>query len=415
MEENIQTKKRKRNMKLYPIYEMLGIDFLFYYGIQVLFLSQVKGISDAQIVLAHSLYAFSAMFVAKVGKHKALIFGNIINVICMIIILICPNFIIYVIEEILNSVAFGIKAITEPSILENSIPKTKSKGKIFTKIHSKGYSRYCYISAFSMILSGVLYDINPYIPVLICLLFCAITVIISYNFYEIDNIEEKETFKEEANKLREGFKFIFASKRLKSLILVIGFIWGISCLFGTYKITILKELNCTATIIGIITAVYELVTGTISKKANYMNEKLKNKTLSSVMFSMTISFILIGIILFCNIAGNIKVSTIILLYFVIAGAHGICQVIQSRYLNNFADNKIVPLIHSANFIGRNLLRAIIGFLGALILSNFDIKYTMLITGVIFTIIAYAIYQYMQTRLGLKPEEYDEKDIKFIYK
>lgn len=40
---------------------------------------------------------------------------------------------------------------------------------------------------------------------------------------------------------------------------------------------------------------------------------------------------------------------------------------------------------------------------------------MLITGVIFTIIAYAIYQYMQTRLGLKPEEYDEKDIKFIYK
>ena len=420
MKEKVLAEKRKRNMKLYPIYEMLGMDFLFYYGIQILFLSQVKNISDAQIVLASSLYAFFgiflqipiSIFVQKVGKHKALIIGNIINTLCMGIILLCPNFTFYIIEEFLNAIAFGIKNITESSILDSSIPETDNKGIIFSHIHAKGYSGYCYISAFSMVASGILYDINPYIPVVMAFMFCAITTIISWNFYEIDKVEKNKKLSEQIKELSKGFKFIFTSKRLKSLLLSIGLIWGLSCLFGTYRVTVLKELDCSATVIGIVTATYSIVTGTISKKANNVNDKLKNNTLSTLMFSITISFIVIGILLLSNIQNTIKVFIILLLYMVIAGSKGVSQVIQSRYLGNFADEKILPLIYSANTITCNLLRMLVGVVGSLILSNFDIKYTMLIAGTIFTIMVFALYQYMQTRLGLKPEEYDEKDIKF---
>lgn len=422
MKEKVLAEKRKKNMKLYPIYEMLGKDFLFYYGIQVLFLSQVKGISDANIVLASSLYAFFgiflqvpiSMFIKKVGKHRALIAGNIINTICMGIILVCPNFIIYIMEEFLNAIAFGIKHITETSVLEDSIPDSDKKGEIFTHIHSKGYSRYCYISAISMVLSGILYDTNPYIPVFIALMFCAITTVLSINFYEIDLAESKEeqTLSSNFKEVFEGFKFIFKSSRLKSLLLSVGFLWGIFCLFGTYRITILKELNFSATLIGIITASYYIVTGTMSRKANFFNKTLKNKTLSTLMFSSTISFILIGILLLSYSNNAIVLYIILMLYMVTATSKGISQVIKSRYLGNFANDNIVTLIYSANNIVENLSRMIIGFIGSLILSHFDIRYTMLIIGVLFTVVAFALYQYMQTRLGLKPEEYDKKDIEF---
>lgn len=68
-------------MKLYTIYQMIGLDFIFYYGIEVLFLSQVKGISDANIVLSTSIYAMfhillqmpMMVIVNKIGKQKSIL------------------------------------------------------------------------------------------------------------------------------------------------------------------------------------------------------------------------------------------------------------------------------------------------------------------------------------------------------
>lgn len=42
MEEKKLAKIRKSNMKLYPIYKMVGLDWIFYYGVKVLFLTRSK-------------------------------------------------------------------------------------------------------------------------------------------------------------------------------------------------------------------------------------------------------------------------------------------------------------------------------------------------------------------------------------
>lgn len=81
MKEKQIAKIRKSNMKLYTIYQMIGLDFIFYYGIEVLFLSQAKGISDANIVLSSSIYAMShiilqmptMVIVNKIGKQKSIL------------------------------------------------------------------------------------------------------------------------------------------------------------------------------------------------------------------------------------------------------------------------------------------------------------------------------------------------------
>lgn len=42
MEEKKKAKIRKSNMKLYPIYKMVGLDWIFYYGVKVLYLTRSK-------------------------------------------------------------------------------------------------------------------------------------------------------------------------------------------------------------------------------------------------------------------------------------------------------------------------------------------------------------------------------------
>ena len=353
MSEYKLSQMRKNNMKLYPIYQMIGFDFLFYYGIQVLFLSQVKHISDASIVLVSSLYACFSMilqvpisiFVDKVGKRKALIIGNTINTLCMFLILICPNIYFYIFEEFLNAIAFGIKNVTESSILNSSIPKSENKGNIFSKIDSKGYSKYCYISAISTLASGFLYDINPYIPVALCLLFCILTTIISYNFIELEEIKVNKKITEYTEDLRSGFKFIFKSSRLRSLLLMIGLIYGICGLFKTYRTTLLKELDVSATYIGIIFALYDIFQGVISKKANDFNEKYRNKTLTILAFGITFGFFVCGVVSLMEIPYQIKLTIVIFSYVLISGSKGIYQVMRNRYMSNFANSKILPKIY----------------------------------------------------------------------
>lgn len=58
MEEKKLAKIRKSNMKLYPIYKMIGLDWIFYYGVRVLFLSGVKNIEPADLYyLQHFMHS----------------------------------------------------------------------------------------------------------------------------------------------------------------------------------------------------------------------------------------------------------------------------------------------------------------------------------------------------------------------
>ena len=58
-----EVKSRKRNLKLYPKYLMFGFDLLFFYGIRVMYLTEVKGISDSQILLSAKVYALSMIII----------------------------------------------------------------------------------------------------------------------------------------------------------------------------------------------------------------------------------------------------------------------------------------------------------------------------------------------------------------
>lgn len=412
-------RKRKKNRKLYPIYSSIGLDYMFYYGIKVLFLSEVKNITNAQIVLATSLFALFSIItqipitilIDKIGKRKSLILGNLINVFSMFLVIICPNFGFFIFEEFFSSIATGIKGITEASILDLSIPKFNKKGEFYTKLKRTGYSKYCYMYAASTIIAGFLYKVNPYIPVVLCMGFCILATILSCSFVEIKENTQEETPLEYVENLKNSFKFIFKSSRLKALLTSLGLIWGLICLYDTYQVILLKEHGVSSMFIGFILAIFQVTRGKMSKFSGKLNTKFKNKTLTTMSLMITISFLVAGSISMLNINLALLVLAVVLAGISVSSTEGIYQIIKSRYLNNFSNSKILPKIYAANTIINNLLRMIIGFIGTLILSHFNITYTMIIIGISFTVVTYLIFCYMKPRVGLKPDQYKVEDIK----
>lgn len=412
------SRKRRINRNLYPIYSSIGLDYMFYYGIKVLFLSQVKGITDAQIVLSTSFFSLFAIItqipltilIHKIGKRKGLILGNLINAFSMFLIIICPNFTFFVIEEFFSAIATGIKAITEASILDLSIPKFNKKGEFYTKLKRNGYSKYCYMYAISTLLAGFLYNVNPYIPIILCMGCCILATIISCSFKEIKENNEEEQ-KGYISELKNTFKFIFKSNRLRPLLVMLGLIWGLRNLFDTYHVILLKEINMSATVIGIILALLQLNRGKMSKFAGKLNTKFKNKTLTLMALMLTFSFLITGLVAILKINILILLMVILITGIISSGIEGMYQILNSKYLNNFSNSKMVSKIYGANTIMNNLLKMIVAFVGTLILDNFNIKHTMIIVGMIFTAIVYLLYIYMKPRVGLKPDKYKPEDIK----
>ena len=410
-------KKRRNNRNLYPIYSSIGLDYMFYYGIKVLFLSQIKGITDAQIVLATSFFSLFAIvtqvpitvLIHKIGKRRGLILGNLINAFAMFLVIICPNFSFYIFSEFFSSIATSIKSITEASILDLSIPKFNKKGEFYTKLKRNGYSKYCYMYATSTLIAGLLYNVNPYIPVIFCLGCCILATVLSFSFAEIkENKEESEDYILE---LKKSFKFIFKSNRLRPLLIMLGLIWGLRNLFDTYHVILLKEINISSTVIGIILAVLQLNRGTMSKFAGKLNTKLKNKTLTFMALMLTLSFILTGLVAILKVNIIVLLMVILITGIISSGIEGMYQILNSKYLNNFSTSKMVSKIYGANTIMNNLLRMIVAFVGTLILDNFNIKHTMIIVGMIFTAVVYLLFKYMKPRVGLKPDKYKPEDIK----
>lgn len=85
-------------------------------------------------------------------------------------------------------------------------------------------------------------------------------------------------------------------------------------------------------------------------------------------------------------------------------------VLTTRYLGNFSDEKILTQIYAANAMMKNLLRAIIAFVGSYLLDATSTANAIMIVGISLGIISFILICYMKTRLGLKPEEYDKTEI-----
>ena len=419
-------KMRKRNMKLFPIYKMLSWDLLFYYTINFLFLTQVKNISASEVVLTDSFYALFVMIlqipinivIAFLGKKKSLVLGNFSLVVYITIVIFSRNIYDLILANFISALGYGIKETVQIALLKESIPPSKYKNQIFSKINSKGATGYYVLNMISQIVAGYLFTINGYVPMICTLVILIISTLISTQFIEPNKkakVNLKETIDmEEIKNIKSGFKFVLKSERLKALILSATFISTLLTILDNYEVNLLENIKLSSIIIGCAGAMNSLISAIASKRENKFNNIFKNKSLTVLSLGLSISAIIAGICGVLKLKENIIGILIILSsYIVILGfVYGMYYTIIDRYLMNFANKEIDTKIMAVYNLIRNAFRVVFGFLASFILGIASSANALIIVGTIFTIIFIGINKYMKTRLGLKPEEYSKDERKY---
>lgn len=421
MEEVQARQMRKRNMKLFPTYRKLAWDYIFFYTINFLFLTQIKEINPADVVLIDSFYYLFAsiaqipatLIIEFLGRKNSMIFANILNCLYMVVIIFSKNLFNLIIAECLSSLAFAIKESAEPSLLNESIPPTKKKSEIFARISEKGMSSYYIINGIATVLAGFLYEVNPYIPIILSLITLIIVTLLSTLFIEpVKKRKKKRVNLDQIKDIKESFQYILKSERIKSLILFAAIMTGLLGVLSNYELSLLEDLDVSASSLGILFAILGITASIGTKKQDKIHKKYRNKSLTKIGLTLVGSCIISGIAGIVSKEYRIGIILIIVAYLVKYICAGAYYALIEKYLSNFTNKDIDTKIYTANNCIRSISSAVIGIMASFLLDRLETAYCMIIIGSIFAILIILVSKYMKTRVGLKPEEYSKEEVKY---
>ncbi len=412
---------RKNNMKIFPFYRMLSMDLLFFYAIEFLFITQVKGLSASDFMIGQVFYALfsvilqisSTMLIEKIGVRKSTILSNFFNICFLIGILFCNHLWVLILAQFMSAMCFSIKNTSETTLLNYSIPESSNKGEIFSKIEGRGERRYFVGNAITSIVAGILYGINPYYAIIASLIVVIITTIISFQFKDIEkyiavekeNIPLRKEIQNGWKELKEGFQTIFKSERLRSLLLYAGIVWGVYWLInGTYRSSGLEEIGASPLVMSIIASICYLASAIGVKKQLAIHNHFRNRTLSFLLILILISIWIIAITGILHINTTVTLCVYTVGFACLYAAFGVYNVVIKRYLSNFAGRKILPKIYAMKSMVENAGRVMIGLFGAYLFTLTDTANSLMIIGVMLTIISISVIGYMKPRVGIKPEK-----------
>lgn len=421
MEETQKIQDKKTNTKLFPIYKMFSWDLLFYYSIIYLFLTQAKNFSASEVLLAESFFTASCLLlqipigllVDKFGKKNSLVFANICMCVFITILLFINNYKMLLLANFIDAIGYVIKGVCETNILYDSLPKGEKRGTLYSSIDGVGAARYYVIDAITSIIAGITFAIDPYIPVVLCLIVNIIALILSTRFKHIQSQREeylKETARQYFKELREAIKFTFNSKRMLCLMLFFGLMSGLTYNLSTYRSNILNSINIPAQYFGVIFAIIQIMAGICSKGQGWLHKRFKNNTLSVLGIPYVASCFIIGCLVDSFGEG---VSNIVVILFILQGAiKGAYNVLIYRYLNNFTNRKIRVKLATIRNMFFNMISILISLLGSFLLKVTTSGNTFLIVGGICTVCMVLLLDYMRGKVGLKPEKYNKEDLKY---
>ena len=417
-EERELEKKKKNNIKIYPIYRIFSWDLIFYYAIIYLFLTIEKKITASQVLQFDAFYILfrcitqipCTLIIQKIGKRRSLILANAIGVIHVLVIIFAQDFNMLIFSQLLCAFAYIIKGTCETDMLYDSLEHNEKRGSNFAKIDGTAMSRYYFIDAISAGLAGFFFVIDPYIPMYLCFFILFITFFLSIKFEDIHPGKGKMQIKEEMKIIKLGYKNIFRSNRLKSLLVFNAIFVGLLKILQNIRNTVLIRIGIPEQYFGIIFAVMGIITGIAARNQGRIHKKFRNKTLTFLAMPTAMSCLFMGFIMLCNMNFEIKLGIIIIIFAIQYAMKGPYYVLIKRYFNNFTTSDKRIKISTANNLCENAIASVLIFAASYLLENVSIEYTIIVIGCISTVIFVSLLDYMKGTVGLKPEEYSPKEI-----
>lgn len=430
-------KNKKHNLRLFPLYKMMSWDLLFFYAISFLFLTEVKGFSTAEILFADAFYPlFKAILqipctilIDRIGKRNSLVIANTSVSMFVLLTIGCNSINVLILANLFNAFGFVIKSTAEPNILYEALSKGPNRRTIFSKKDGFCGALFYYFDAITSIAAGFLFVINPYYPLILCLIMTVLSTILSYAFRiipvditssELDSSGEDvpsqnnlSIFRHIFNyfkKLFSGFRYIFRSSRLRSLILFNGLFASFITIMVTIRRSLLTDIHFTSEQFGITFAVLGILSGLSSSKSLAFHRKLKNKVLTYLGLYFVFSVIICGLIVLLDMPYNIMLTIMLIMLGIQYILKGPYYTLIKQYLLNFSSSNMRINIYSANTFIEGAISAGMSFLAAYMLTHMSSAYVAVMLGCTTFIVMIFLLDYMRYKVGLKPEEYKPKEI-----
>lgn len=284
----------EKSNKIYPIYYGLSSDLVFWIAINTLFLSTVKNLSAFQInslttistILAIVLYFFASKIINKIGNITSVRLANLLLLLSSLLLTFSKSYFFLLLGQILYEFAFVFKAIDSVILIKNL--KYLKKEEKYLEIMNKGTTIYSLITMIISLISGFLFNINPYLPMFICVFICIINLILSIFIVEADIKEEPNT--------KTSVKI---SKLVVYIILIYGLLYGTvvigqnnAKLFMQYRLNEVINIEKTAIILSFIVFASRLVRLISNLTFMKIYNVLKNKIIILMEFLLLVSYVL---------------------------------------------------------------------------------------------------------------------------
>ena len=152
-----------------------------------------------------------------------------------------------------------------------------NKSGDYIKYQTRGSMIYSLVTLFISLISGFLFNINPYIPMIICMTICFINILLTYFIYEVPIIKEEE---------KKDNKKISLNKSIIYMILLYGLFYALiatgqknSKLFIQINMQDFLSLNKVAIYMSIFIFISRITRLTSNLVFIKVYNQLKNKTI----------------------------------------------------------------------------------------------------------------------------------------
>ena len=258
----VQQKEIERSIKLWPLMYTVSCDLIFFWVINVTFLTLVKGLSYAEffaldvigsgvsLVLSYPLL----LLISKIGNNLSFKIGSLCLIVCVVLYIFGDDFIWFVIANCIYFISHQFFVVT-PNILNNNLGLVGRKNE-FIKYSARGRLGYSILTLVITLIAGMLFDVNAYIPMYLCLLFTILSLIIS--FFVHDQSKIKYQVYKPVKRLEITEKRPKAAVEKNSAYLLISLLLFIiifkGCLYigSQYTKISLQEIGTAITIISVV-------------------------------------------------------------------------------------------------------------------------------------------------------------------
>ncbi len=326
---------------IYVLYHTFAIDLLFWIVVNNLFLTSVKGMTSFDIILitllglAFSivLYPLINLINKKLSNHVSIIIGACCLIVSILLFTFCRTIYGFVIAETLHLVSSLFRQ-SATVMLKNNL-HLQGKDEQFVKWKSLGQLGYSIITMVIAIVAGIFFNINPYLPMYLCLAFTIVGLIFAI-LYNEPKVEKQDTPPQA--KLKTVLK--------RKIIILIFFmnLFGV----GTYSFFLTKTTLLLQTVcenggmelakISLIVSGVVLASRILRVLSNFLMPIIykKTKKKNNLLISIGVAIILAALSL--ALGGNLPTNIIVNIVLITLG---LLIAISIRDLYSTLENKMV--------------------------------------------------------------------------